>query len=694
MLIGGFRLDALKRVHDADLEAAAKQRAERQETIRQKEQRLRQYRYADDIAQAGRDWDKRYLENVAKLLERHRLRPGQDEPDDPRGFEWYYLSRLARTLRCRMPPTDKLYCVAFSAEGTTCATGHQDGAIRLWDSFTGQPRQVLTGHQLPVNALAYSQDGKHLVSGGGVNIDRRHEGELFLWDAATLKFRHAFPGPLGAVNTLAFSPDGRSLAAAFSGAEIKVWTMPSGTLRAAIPTTAAITSLAFCSDSATLAVGLIDGSMSLCDAANGRVLATWQGHQRYVRSVACGHANTSLVSSGIDHMVRLWGGTGNPSLAGEYRHNDDVWGVAFSPDDQTVASISADGVVKLWDVARQRECFWFAIPSGWGQTVAFSPDGKTLAVGSEDGNLWMCEVSRPVETSCWLGHREGVEPREAWAVAFSPDGKTLASAGDDHAVRLWDPVTGCERAVLRGHQSLVTCVAFSPDGKWLASGSFDEAAPVKLWDAVTGADVFTFHGHTRPVNCLAFSPDSKVLATAGRDDTVRLWDLVSRREFDTLRVHSVESLAFSPDGRGLLLASDKQAVFLWDLDRRKVRFSLPSPFRGHVAVAIAPDGETFATGDGEGTIQFWDAHTGELRVRGKHHDAIVNCLAFSPDGKTLASASFDKTVKLWQTTTGRDLLTLSHEADRVRWVTFSPDGSMLATAGHDGMLKIHRAAAP
>lgn len=91
--------------------------------------------------------------------------------------------------------------------------------------------------------------------------------------------------------------------------------------------------------------------------------------------------------------------------------------------------------------------------------------------------------------------------------SFSPDGQDLALACSDGTIGLWRLAHTAKPyiAVLRAHGEPVRCVAFSPSGLMLASVG-DSELSVKLWDFVSGKEKAVLEGHDAPVRHVAFSP--------------------------------------------------------------------------------------------------------------------------------------------------------------------------------------------
>ncbi|MEN8259869.1 MAG: WD40 repeat domain-containing protein, partial [Pseudomonadota bacterium] len=170
-------------------------------------------------------------------------------------------------------------------------------------------------------------------------------------------------------------------------------------------------------------------------------------------------------------------------------------------------------------------------------------------------------------------------------------------------------------------------------------------------------------GVERPTdyNSVTFSPDGRFIASGAGDDTVKLWDVETKRLIHSFKGHaaSVSSVAFSFDGRfitsaaggytvsrGFIVSGDF-TVKLWHVETKRLIHS----FKGHTnpvhSVAFSPDGRFIASGARDATVRLWDVEAKRLVHTFKGHRNAVNSVAFSPDGRFIASRSRDRTVKLW-----------------------------------------------
>jgi WD40 repeat protein/DNA-binding SARP family transcriptional activator len=579
-------------------------------------------------------------------------------------------------------------CADLSSDGA-CSQGE----LILWEvstaAETGTELRRFQGHTGWVNAVAFSPDGRTILSGSG-------DDTLILWEAESDQEIRRFEGHTGGVNSVAFGPEGQTALSASDDSTLILWNLSTGeAIRHFQGHAGGVNSVAFSPDGQTALSGADDTALILWEVETGEELGRFEGHVDEVRDVVFNLDGRTMLSTG-DHTLRLWDAETGEKIRQQHFGSTPTW-LVVSPDGRTVLVGGIGPDLRLWDIER-----WQEVQTLLGArqaelivvtSAAISPDGLLALSGSTDGSLRLWNLEGQAKL-----RRFETDGTPLAAVAVSPDGSRLLT-GDmaDEAV-LWDIERGEPINRFQGDAVAVSpnSLAFSPDGKYALVGSGDAfggtgARSLVLWDVESGQEVLRFDGHRSIVRSAAFSPDGRMSLSGSQGDDgndLILWDVATGeqvRRFDT--DDDITSIVFSADGTRALTGS----VFfsnmtLWDVATGQAIHRFEGPIGLVLDVDFGPDEKTVVSASGDGSLTLWNAETGEIIRRYLGHDGWVWSLDVSPDGRYLISSSEDGVVILWDFETGEEVRRFKGHTALVPGVVFSPNGQTAFSVSLDGAL--------
>jgi WD40 repeat protein len=312
--------------------------------------------------------------------------------------------------------------------------------LGFWPAFQEGARPLrVPGVTSPVvRSLAYSPDGRHLVSASD-------DGFVRIWQTADGMLLRNLDGHPAGIITVAFSPEGTVLASASADGKVRLWRVSDGTLLENLDHPGPVLSLAFAPDGRNLATGTWDGALLVWQVSDGSLLRSLRGHDRGVGTVAFSPDGRLLASGSYDRTVRLWRVRDGSPLQTLSGHSDAVLSVGFSPDSRRLVSGSFDRTVRLWNtsdgklqyVLEQRHPVW---------KVVFLPDSSCIMLGTDESTRRVgvdSDVMEPVAVRDTPGGR---------SLALEPGGLIAASGRSDGTIRIWRLADGAPLSLLEPAQ--------------------------------------------------------------------------------------------------------------------------------------------------------------------------------------------------------------------------------------------------
>ena len=420
------------------------------------------------------------------------------------------------TLEASADNLDK-WLLQFNQAGDRLACIGGDEVI-LWNPLTGAK----------VRALHFPGETAMNLSPGGDAVATKSGSRIRLWDAANGRLLRSLNGASGDVRALAFSPDGKVLLSSHTSG-LSVWpTRSRDEIVAARQAKGLGYRVSFDRDTsvfytcASLEAASWDArkgpqnwrfstgtEISLCHLAihpNDGTIVLSEENKRTLTHVSS--TGLPLEAFGINNYSSL-------NFSRDGRLLLSVEG-AFSPSNPGRAvSVQA---YPSGDLLRRID---FDVNSGENSRqpfAAFCLDDAAVATAALTGGItvWDWKAGTP------LRQIDAAQTGSIGCLASSPDGLHLASGGPDRWIRVWEAATGRLEGAFRAHWEGVTCVKFSPDGREILSGSED--GTVRIHDATTGEERLAFYGLTKPVVDVDISADGKLIAAIIREGSTKVWD--------------------------------------------------------------------------------------------------------------------------------------------------------------------------
>ena len=552
--------------------------------------------------------------------------------------------------------------VIFSTDNQYIAAARNgEGMVYLWAAETGKlsatlsPDPEITTGLIRVvpRPLCFSSDGQLLACVSAINTDGTTIGTsdfISVWDVKSGKQIATLEGPTAVVHALDFSPCGQLLAAGDADGILHEWNITT------------------------------EKQVQMSSKYAEKPRETYVPLPVVIPAYSPSGVLHNIGRSQSKTRITLWNVERSEKL-NTLKHHQDIRNIYFSKgitwnrdSQKPIVVFTSVRDINVWTLDNPNSVVTASIDTASVESVAFSPDGQTLASVSRGGFSTCWEVAKKQARQQHL-------PAKVHTHCFLPNGNIHALGSVENRVYVWDVETKETIATLSKHSKKVNAAAYAHTSEVWAIG--DIAGNLYVSDG-NGKHI-TLPGHTASIESLAFSPNGNQLVSVSRDKTARVWNISSCQEIASLPLNRLEPERYLGD------LHQKQRLRKIQRARSK-RENITQSSVEIKAIAFSPRGDIIAGGL-SWEIRLWDATTYDIRaaILLPRECQRPYALAFSPCGQYLASGSWwagteKVSIRLWNINTCENIHTFWGHPTDIQDLAFSPDGSLLASGGFDGTL--------
>ena len=351
---------------------------------------------------------------------------------------WDFGGNLVQTFKGHYL---KATSFSLSPDGQRVAADTSDNTIKIWQRGRSEPIETKHRHSNQIKTMSFSPDGNKIVSAS-------YDQTVRLWQSNDGKLIKELEDNInGEVKQVNFSTNGEIVALISSinlqyqryDYAVKFWSASGEIIQEKKGHSRASSSnLAFSPDFRTVAFVNKDDSLKLWRIDDGKLLATFKGHQDWINNASFSQDGEFVVSASDDRTIKIWDSNNGELLRNIAAHDDAVNSARFSPDGEMIVSASNDKTVKLWNRRDGSLIRTFEGHTDRVTSATFSPDGKTIVSGGNDNTLRFWRVSDGRETRkipiyydsniIWDFRLKKTLVKD---INFTLDGKIIAISGDD-----------------------------------------------------------------------------------------------------------------------------------------------------------------------------------------------------------------------------------------------------------------------